>query len=216
VALCYAILDRAVFWVVFSITLFCAAGFFITAMWSWAEWLVYKRHTGKKWLAHILSSYQEQMWDRLPVKRIEHLGGRFYHHVTAGKASAVTSSRLVRASRNRSCLRRLQRQNTVLPIAVGGEIPTVLSSFVKTTKTVFKDVILVHFGESSTIHSAWERETPDPVVIMGEGERAPWFWSCGPNEQPVCLMLKITNAHSDMIKCVPILSLGLSFIFDTF
>jgi hypothetical protein len=208
VALCYAILDRAVFWVAFSITLFCAAGFFITAMWSWAEWLVYKRHTGKKWLAHILSSYQEQMWDRLPVNGIKNLGGRFYRHVTAGKASAVTSSRLVTASQNCSCLRRLQRQNTGLPV-VGGELPTVLSGFVNATKTVIKDVILVHFGESSTINPAWEMETPDPVMIMGKGTQAAWFWSSGPNDQPVYLMLRITNAHSEMIKCASILSLSL-------
>jgi hypothetical protein len=217
VALCYAILDRAVFWVVFSITLFCAAGFFITAMWSWAEWLVYQRHKGTKWLADILTTYKEQMWDSVPVEKIKHPGRRFYRHITAGlKATAVTGSQLVTDSRNRSRLRRLEKQSTVLPTVVGDEIPSGLSGFVNATKTAIKNVILDHLSDSSSSNLSWEMETPDPVVIMGEGERAPWFWSCDPSEQPVCLMLKITNAHSDMVKCVPILSLRLSFIFDIF
>jgi hypothetical protein len=87
-------------------------GFFITAMWSWAEWLVYQRHKGTKWLADILSTYKEQMWDSLPVEKIKYPGRRFYQYVTAGfKATAVTRSRLMTALRNRSRLRRLEKQN---------------------------------------------------------------------------------------------------------
>jgi len=104
----------------------------------------------------------------------------------------------------------------VLPTVAGDEIPSGLSGFVNATKTAIKNVILDHLSDSSTSNAAWEMETPDPVVVMGEGARAPWFWSCSPNEQPVCLMLKITRAHSDMIKCVSILSMGLPFNIDTF
>ena len=187
VALCYAILDRAVFWVVLSITLFCASGFFITAMWSWAEWLVYRRHKGTKWLADILFTYNKQIWGSPLVEKMRYPGRRFYRHVAAGfKATAVTGSRLVTAFRSRS--RRLEKQTPVLPTVVGGEIPRDLSG-------------LVDAG---------------PVVIKGEGARAPGFWSCSPNEQPVCLMLKVPRAHSDMIKCVSILFHGLSFNVDTF
>jgi len=217
VALCYAILDRAVFWAVFSITLFCASGFFITAMWSWAEWWVYERYKGTKWLADILSTYTEQIWGGLPVERLKYPGRRFYRHVTAGfKATAVTGSRLVTASRNRSRLRRLEKQNKVLPTVAGDEIPSGRLGFINTTRNAIKNVILDHLSDSDTSNAAWEMETPDPLVIMVEGARAPWFWSCSPNEQPVCRMLKITRAHSDMIKCVSLLSLGLSFVFDTF
>jgi len=146
-------------------------------MWSWAEWLVYRRHKGTKWLADILSTYNEQIWGGLPVETTKYLGRGFYRHVTAGfKATAATGSRLVTAFRSRS--RRLEKQNPVLPLVVGDEIPSGLSG-------------LVDAG---------------PVVIKGEGARAPGFWSCSPNEQPVCLMLKVPRAHSDMIKCVSIIS----------
>lgn len=179
-------------------------------MWSWAEWLVYQRHKGTKWLADILTTYKEQMWDSLPIDKIKSPGRRFYHTVT------VTSSRLMTASRNRSRLRHLEKQNTVLPTVVGDEIPSGLSGFVNATKTAIKNVILDHLSDSSTSNAAWEMESADPVVIADEGTRASWFWGCSPSERPVCLMLKIRNAHSDMIKCVSILPLGLSFIFDTF
>ena len=172
-------------------------------MWSWAEWLVYQRHKGTKWLADILSAYKEKMWDRLPVEQIKHPGQRFYRRITAGfKATAVTRSQLMTASRNRSRLRRLEKQNSVLPTVVGDEIPSGLSGFVNATKTAIKNAILDHLSDSGTSETAWEMESSEPIVIMDEGMRAPWFWSCGPNEQPICLMLKITKAHSDMIKCV--------------
>jgi len=178
---------------------------------------VYQRHGGTKWLADILSTYNEKMWDSPPVEKVKYLGRGFYRHVTAGfKATAVTDSRLVTDSRNRSRLRRLEKQDTVLPTVAGDEIPSGLFGFVNATKTTIKNVILDHLNDSSTSNVAWEMETTSPVVIMGEGARAPWFWSCSPDEQPVCLMLKIPRAHSDMIKCVSILSLGLSFNVDTF
>ena len=217
VALCYAVLDRTVFWVVFSITLFCASGFFVTAMWSWAEWLVYQRHKGTKWLADILSTYNEQMWDSSLVEKIKYPGQRLHQYLTSGfKATAVTSSRIVTASRNRSRLRHLEKQSSVLPTSMGDEIPSGLSSFVNKTKTAIKNVIRDHLSDSSTSDSAFEMEISDPVVIVGEAARAPRFWSCGPNEEPVCLMLKIPKAHEDMIKCVSISPLCFSFIFDTF
>lgn len=215
VALCYAILDRTVFWVVFSITLFCGSGFFITAMWSWAEWLVYQRHKGTKWLADILSAYKEQMWDSLPVEQIKYPGQRFYGYITAGyKATAVTGSRLMTDSRNRSRLRRFEKQKAVLPTVAGDEVPSGLSGFVAATKTAIKNAILDHLSDSSN-DTVWEMESSDPVAIMDVGEQAPWFWSCGPDEQPMCLMLKITKAHTDMIKCVLVSFLTYYFLIDT-
>lgn len=216
-ALCYAVLDRTIFWVVLSITLFCASGFFITAMWSWAEWLVYQRHKGTKWLADILSAYKEQMWDSLPVERAKYAGQRLYRHVTAGfKATAVTGSQLMTDSRNRSRLRRLEKQNSVLPTVVGDDMPSGLSGFVYATKTAIKNAILDHLSDGSTSNTAWEMEASEPKVIMDEGTRAPWFWSCGPDEQPMCLMLKITKAHSDMIKCVSTSSHNYSVVANIF
>jgi len=225
VALCYAILDRTVFWVVFSITLFCATGFFVTAMWSWAEWLVYQRHKGTKWLAGILSTYTEQLWDSPAVEKIKYPGRRFSQYVTAGfKATAVTKREFVTASRNRSRLRRFEKQNAILPTVVGDKMPSGLSGFlnaVKTaiknaTKTAIKTAILDHLRDSSPSSAAWELESSDPVTIIDEGASAPWFWSCGPNERPACLMLKITNAHSEMIKCVSISPRSFPFLSDTF
>ena len=217
VALCYAVLDRTVFWVVFAITLFCASGFFITAMWSWAEWLVYQRHKGTKWLADILSTYKEQMWDSSLVEKIKYPGQRLYQYLTTGfKATAVTSSRLVTESRNRSRLRHLEKQNSVLPTVMNDEIPTGLLGFVNKTKAAIKNAIRDHLSDSSSSDSTWEMEISDPMSIMDKGALARRFWSCGPNAQPVCLMLKIPEAHSDMIKCVSILPLCFSFIFDTF
>ena len=183
-------------------------------MWSWAEWWVYRRYEGRKWLADILSAHYEQIWDSPYVERTKDLGRWFYRHVTVGfKATAVTGSRAVTVSRNLSRLLCLKMENAVLPTVAGDEIPSGRSGFVK---NAIKHVILDHLGDSITSNATWEMGTPDPVVIMGEGARVPWFWSCGPNEQPVCRMLKIPRAHSDMIKCVSLLSFGISFIFDTF
>jgi len=223
VALCYAVLDRTVFWVVFSITVFCATGFFVTAMWSWAEWLVYQRHKGTKWLAGILSAYTEQLWDSPPVEKIKYPGRRFYQYVTAGfKATAVTKREFVTASRNRSRLRRFEKQNAVLPTVVGDEMPSGLSGFLNATKTAIKNAtktaiknaILDHLSDTSTSSAGWEMDSSDPVMIIDEGASAPWFWGCDPDERPLCLMLKITRAHSDMIKCVVVSPLRSSFIPD--
>ena len=186
-------------------------------MWAWAEWLVYQRHKGTKWLADILSTYKEQMWDSSLAEKIKYPGQRLYQYLTTGlRATAVTSSRIVTAARDRSRLRHLEKQNPVLPTSMGDKIFIGLSGFVNKTKTAIKNAILDHVSEISTSDSAWEMEISDPVVIMDEAARAPWFWSCGPNEQSVCLMLKIPKAHEDMIKCVSISPLCFSFIFDTF
>ena len=166
---------------------------------------MYQRHKGTKWLADILSAYKEQMWDSLLVEKIKRPGQQLYQHLTAGfKATADTKSRLVTESRNRSRLRHLEKQNTLLPTVVGDEIPSGLTGFVNATKTAIKNAILDHLSDSSTSGASWEMESSSPVVIVGEEARAPWFWSCGPDEQPVCLMRKVTKAHSDMIKCVSI------------
>jgi hypothetical protein len=211
VALCYAVLDPIVFWIVFSVTIFCAFCFFVTAMWSWAEWLVYQRHEGTKWLAGILSAYREQMWKTLPVEKIKSPGRRFYRYVIAGFKAC---SRFLTAFRTHSHLRRLEKQNEVLPTVVRDEMPSGLSDFVNATKTAIKKAILDHRSDSSD--TAWELESSDPVVIMDDEARAPWFWGCAPDGQPRCLMLKITGAHPDMVRCVSISSLNSSFIPDAF
>ena len=174
-------------------------------MWSWAEWLVHQRRKGAKWLADILSTPL--------VKNIMRPGRRLCQLLIANLKA--TSSQLVTASRNRSRSRRLEKQNIVLPTVMGDKVPSRLSGFVNATKTAIKGAVLDHLSDGSFDNRGWEMEASNPVVIMGEGARAPWFWSCGPDEEPVCLMLKITNAHSDMIKCVSISPLCFSFI-DTF
>ena len=173
---------------------------------------MYQRYKGTKWLADIL---KEQLWDSPPVEQIKHPGRKFYRHVTAGyKATAVTTSQLMTDSRNRSLMRRIEKQNAVLPTVASDEIPSGLSGmanatktatgFVNATKTAIKNVILDHLGDSSTSNTRLEMVSSDPIAIMDEEASAPLFWSCGPNEQPMCLMLKITKAHSDMVKCVHI------------
>ena len=218
VALCYAVLDRTVFWVVFSITLFCASAFFITAMWSWAEWLVYQRHKGTKWLADILSTYNEEIWDSPLVEKIKYPGQRLEQYLTDGfnKAAAGISSWRVTASRNPSRSRHPEKQKSILPIVTGGQISSGVSGFVNKTKNTIKGVIQDPLSDSGASDPAFEMKTADLVVITDDEAGAPWFWSCGPNGQPVCLMLKIPKAHEDMIKCVSISPLCFSLILIPF
>ena len=110
------------------------------------------------------------------------------------------------ASRNRLRLRRLEKQNSLLPTVVGDDTPSGLSAFVDATK----NAILDHLSDSN----AQEMEPSEPTVLMDEGVRAPWFWGC--DEQPRCLMLNITGAHPDMIKCVLTVSHNSSLITNLF
>ena len=178
---------------------------------------MYQRHKGTKWLANILSTYFEQMWDSPLVEKIRHLGQRLYQNLTdAFKAAAGISSWLVTASRNRSRSSHPEKQSSVLPTFTGGGRSGGVSGLVNKTKKTIKSAIRDPSSDSGASDPAFEMKLSDLVVITDEEARAPWFWSRGPNEQPVCLMLKIPKAHEDMIKCVSIPPLCFSFIFDTF
>ena len=179
---------------------------------------MFQRHKGTKWLANILSTYFEQMWDSPLVKKIRNLGQSLYQNLTdAFKAAAGINSRLVTASRNRSRSCHPEKQSPVLPTFTGGGRPGGVSDLVNKTKNTIKGIAIRDPpSDSGASDSAFEMKLSDLAVITDEEAQAPWFWSRGPNEEPVCLTLKIPKAHQDMIKCVSIPPLCFSFIFDTF